>query len=88
MTARLTDFLRDELDKALARLPDDQARIAMLGKQYGAWSEHMRRFWHLHEQPFGGPHPVYGNMTPGDFIVVLGMIDGARAKIERRLEMA
>jgi hypothetical protein len=83
----LIDFLQAELDKKLANLPDDRTRIAMLAKQYGVWSQNMRRFWHNHEQPFGR-HPIYGDMTAGDFIILLGMIDGARAKIERQAVLA
>jgi hypothetical protein len=84
----IIDFLKSELDKKLASLPTDRARINMLAKQYGVWTDNMRRFWHRHEQPFGGPHPIYGDMTAGDFLLVLGLIDGAKAKIERTRETA
>jgi hypothetical protein len=82
--ATLIDYLQSELDKALARQPDDDARLVMLAKAWGSWSELQRRFWSHGEQPFGGPHPEHGEMGAGDFLIVLGMIDGARAKIERQ----
>ena len=79
----ITDFLKSELDSALARQPDDEARLVLLDRQFGHWSERQRRFWLFGEQPFGQPHPHYGEMMAGDFIIVLGMIDGARVRIER-----
>lgn len=82
MTA-LTDYLKSELDKKLASLPDDRARYRACILQHNIWSAHMRRFWSHHEQPFGGPHPEHGYMSAGDFIIVLGMIDAAKVKLER-----
>lgn len=81
--ATITDWLQLELDKKLASLPDDRARIVCLATQFGVWSLKMRRFYDLGEQPFNEPHPIYGDMGPADFIILLGMIDGARAKLER-----
>ncbi len=86
--ASLTDFLKSQLDKKLAGLPDDGARVVFLGQQFGSWTERYRRFAWTGEQPFGGPHPDFGLMSAGDFIITLGMIDGARAKIERQMEVA
>jgi hypothetical protein len=82
--AALIDYLQSELDKALARQPDDDARLVMLAKAWGSWSERYRLFCRDGEQPLGGAHPEHGEMSAADFIIVLGMIDGARAKIERR----
>jgi hypothetical protein len=79
----ITDYLKSELDKALAKQPDDDARLILLAEQFCHWSVRQRRFWLFGEQPFGTPHPHNGEMTPGDFIIVLGMIDGARVRIER-----
>lgn len=79
----LTDYFKTQLDKKLASLPDNRARVVMLAQQYGVWTENMRRFWRYHEQPWRKPHPLYGDMTAGDFLIVLGLIDGAKAKIER-----
>lgn len=84
----LTDFLKDELDRAVARQPDDAARVIFLIKQFGSWTERYRRFAWSGEQPFGQPHPVYGGMSAGDFLIVLGMIGGAKAVIEKRMEVA
>lgn len=84
----ITDFLKTELDKKLASLPTDRARINMLARQYGIWTQNMQNFWRRCEQPFGGPHPVHGDMTPGDFIIVLGMINSARHDIERQAVLA
>lgn len=86
--ATITDELKSELDKALARQPDDDARLVLLAKQFGSWQERYRRFAVFGTQPFGEPHPVHGDMTAGDFLILLGMIDGARAKIERVREVA
>jgi hypothetical protein len=47
----------------------------------------MRRFWRCGEQPFGGPHPEYGAMVAGDFLIVLGLIESARAVIKSRMEV-
>lgn len=86
MTAPLTlvDWLQSELDSVLARLPDDRARHRCLCLQTNVWTQRMRDFHTRHEQPFGGPHPEYGYMSAGDFLILLGMIDAAKTKLERQ----
>lgn len=80
----ISEFLKAELDKALDRQPDDDAKLVLLAKNYGSWCEMRRRFVLFGEQPFGGPHPHHGEMQAPDFVMVIGMIDAARARIERR----
>lgn len=81
------DWLKSQLEQSLAAKPDDRARVIHLAKEFGSWSERYRRFAVTGAQPFGEPHPVYGEMTAFDFLAVLGMIDGARAVIERRMTL-
>lgn len=88
MPSPLTDHLERALTAALARQPDDAARVIFLIKQFGSWTERYRRFAWTGAQPFGCAHPEYGSMTAGDFLIVLGMIGGAKAAIERRMENA
>lgn len=83
----ITDYLRDELDKAVAARSGHQAKLDLLAIEQGKWALRMRRFYHGGEQPFGGPHPKYGPMSAGDFIIVIGMIDSVRAVIKRRMEL-
>jgi hypothetical protein len=84
----ITDWFKAELEKKLASLADDQARYRELILQSNVWQQHYRRFYSLHEQPFGGPHPEFGYMTAGDFLILLGMIDAAKMKLERAREHA
>jgi hypothetical protein len=80
--ATLLDFLRDQLERKLASLADDRARIVLLAQQYGVWSSFADKFRAFGTQPFGGPHPEYGEMDAYDFALVLAMINGERARIE------
>jgi hypothetical protein len=84
----ITDFLKDELDKAVAARSGHQAKLDLLAIEQGNWALRFRRFARTGEQPFGGPHPDFGQMQATDFLIVLGMIDGARAVIKRRKETA
>lgn len=84
----ITDFLRTELDAVLARAADDKARIVMLAKARGFWSAARMNFLVSGEQPFGGPHPEHGDMTAADFVIVLGLIDAAKARIDGAREAA
>lgn len=84
MSASLTllDFLRAQLEQKLASLDGDRARIVVLAQQYGVWSSFSDKFRAFGTQPFGGPHPIYGEMDAFDFANVLAMINGERARIE------
>lgn len=84
--ATFTDWMKIQLEKSLAAQPDDQARIVHLAKAIGDWTARYRRYAASGDQPFGAPHPVYGEMTAFDFLAVLSIIDGARAVIERRMQ--
>lgn len=84
----ITDYLKDELDKAVAARSGHQAKLDLLAIEQGNWALRMREFWRDGTQPFGYPHPVYGPMQATDFLIVIGMIEGARAVIKRRKEMA
>jgi hypothetical protein len=81
------EWLKGQLEQSLATKPDDHARVIHLVKEWGSWSERYRRFAATGRQPFGEPHPVYGPMSATDFLIVLGMIDGARSAIERRMTL-
>lgn len=78
----ILEFLREQLARKLASLPDDRARITVLAQQYGVWTSFADKFRAFGTQPFGGPHPVYGEMDAFDFANVLAMINGERARIE------
>lgn len=78
----ILDFLRDQLAKKLESLPDDRARIVVLAQQYGVWTAYADKFRAFGTQPFGGPHPVYGEMDAFDFANVLAMLNAERVRIE------
>lgn len=85
--APLTDYLKSELDKKLASLPDDSARYRCLILQFNVWSQKYARFVaagqttdDLPDEFSFGP---YGTISAGDFLIVLGMIDAAKTKLER-----
>jgi len=83
MPASVSEYLQSELGNALAKQPDDAARLVFLAKQYGEWEMKRRQFYLRGEQPFCGPHPELGPMTATDFILVLSAIEHARSQIER-----
>lgn len=80
--ATLLDFLHDQLEQKLDSLPDDRARIAVLAQQYGIWRSFADKFRAFGTQPYGGPHPLYGEMDAFDFANVLAMINGERSRVE------
>lgn len=81
----LTEYLKSELDKSVAACSCDAERLRFLAIEQGNWALRMRSFYRDGTQPFGGPHPEYGPMVAGDFLVVLGMISGAQAVIKARM---
>lgn len=83
--ATILDFLREQLEIKLAGLADDRARIVVLAQQYGVWAAYADKFRAFGTQPYGGPHPYYGEMDAFDFANVLAMINGERVKIERAM---
>lgn len=86
--ANILEFLRDQLARKLDSLPNDRARIAVLAQQYGVWTAFADKFRAFATQPFGGPHPVYGEMDAFDFANVLAMINGERCRIEAEMVAA
>lgn len=80
--SNILEFLRGQLASKLDSLPDDRARITVLAQQYGAWASFADKFRAFGTQPFGGPHPVYGEMDAFDFANVLAMIKNEHARIE------
>lgn len=84
MPDTILDFLREQLEIKLASLPSDRARITVLAQQYGTWSAYADKFRAFGTQPFGGPHPYYGEMDAFDFANVLAMINAARVQIEQQ----
>lgn len=84
-TSDITEYLKLELDRAVAAKSSDPERLRFLAIEQGNWALRMRRFWRCGEQPFGGPHPEYGAMVAGDFLIVLGLIESARAVIKSRM---
>jgi len=81
--ANILEWLTGHLDLKLESLPDDRARVVVLAQQYGVWTSFYDRFTAFGHQPFGGPHPEYGEMTAWDFSNVLALIDQRRRAIER-----
>lgn len=80
--SNILEFLRGQLARKLDSLPDDRTRITVLAQQYGVWTVFADKFRAFGTQPFGGPHPIYGEMDAFDFANVLAMIRGERARIE------
>jgi hypothetical protein len=80
--SNILEFLRGQLASKLDSLPNDRARIAVLAQQYGVWTSFSDKFRAFGTQPFGGPHPIYGEMDAFDFANVLAMINSERARIE------
>lgn len=78
-----TDWMAAELDKSLASLPSDQARYRHLILQENVWTGFYDAYATLGRQPFGKPHPRYGDMMATDFVIILGMIAGKRAALEQ-----
>jgi hypothetical protein len=76
----ITDWLEQELQKALARQPDDHHRYRLLTQQWNVWAERRRQFA---EDGKLFTHPHYGSMQLIDYLIVLCMIDGAKSKLER-----
>lgn len=81
-------WLAAELDKRLEREPTDRAREVFLAKTYGFWSAAFADWQCRGVQPFGGPHPIYGEMDAFDFRLTLTMIDAARSKLARKAVLA
>lgn len=81
----ITAWLEQQLDRKLESLPDDRARVVVLAQQYGVWTMFYRSFAAHGTQPFGGPHPEYGEMNAFDFANVLAAIDLRKNQIERNM---
>ena len=79
----ILEWLATQLDLKLESLPNDRARVVVLAQQYGVWTGFYDRFTAFGHQPFGGPHPEYGEMIAIDFANVLALIDQRRHAIER-----
>jgi hypothetical protein len=87
MSAALTDYLQRELTRKLANLPTDNERYRCLILQSNVWQAKYRRFFAASclagDLPAEFSFGPYGWITAGDFLIVLGMIDAARTKMER-----
>ena len=81
----ISDFLARELDRKVAAMSSDSARRHFLAEQLGSWAERYRVFARTGAQPFGGPHPQYGEMQAPDFVVVIGAIQSALAIVKARI---
>lgn len=86
----LTDYLKSEFEKKLAGIATDQEKYRFLILQWNVWSQKYGRF--IAAGLLGGDLPdefkfgPYGTISAGDFLIVLGMIDGAKVKLERQRE--
>lgn len=78
----ITGWLEQELQKTLARQPDDYHRYRLLTQQWNVWAERRRRFVET-SGDVNFSHPHYGSMQLIDYLTVLCMIDGAKSKLER-----
>lgn len=83
-----TDWMAAELAKKLDSLPSDQARYRHLILQQNVWTDFYDAYVAFGRQPFGKPHPRYGDMTAADFVIVLGIIAGRRTALEQHREAA
>jgi hypothetical protein len=79
----LIDWLCAELDKKLESLPSDQARHRTLILQGNVWRDKYAAFAARGVQPFGEPHPTYGEMTAYDFALLLCAIDERKNRLVR-----
>lgn len=83
----LADYLKSEFDKKLASVEGDQEKYRFLILQWNVWQQKYGRFITAGCMPGDlpaefsfGPH---GIISAGDFLMVLGMIDAAKTKLER-----
>lgn len=76
-------WLESELDKKLASLPNDGERVRQLDRQMHVWENFFHSFIECGHQPFGGPHPQYGEMDAFDFRLLLCAITERKARLER-----
>lgn len=81
--ATIADWLKSELDKKLASIPDDQAQYRYLILCGNAWRLKYEAFACFGTQPFNSSHPVYGDMDAFDFTLLLADIELRKAQMER-----
>lgn len=85
----LTDYLKSEFDKKVASIPDDNERYRFCILQWNVWSQRYGRFIAFSVMKLGLAAPAefnfgsYGMISATDFLIVLGMIDAAKVKLER-----
>jgi hypothetical protein len=83
----LTDYLKSEFDKKLASIEGDKERYRFLLLQWNVWQQKYGRFIAAGCLPGDLPAEFsfgpYGTISAGDFLIVLGMIDAAKTKLER-----
>lgn len=77
----LVQHLSAELDGWLAGLPSDQARYRELILQGNVWHRRYAEYQTEGRQPFGGPHPFYGEMDMFDFALLLADIEGRKLNL-------
>lgn len=78
----ITRWLESEIDKKLASLPEDE-RVRHLDRQMHVWENFFHSFIECGHQPFGGPHPQYGEMDAFDFRLLLCAITERKTKLEK-----
>lgn len=81
--ARIANWLESELDKKLTSLPDDGSRYRLLIQQRCVWERFFHSFAECGHQPFGGPHPEYGEMDAFDFSLVMASIQVRIGRLEK-----
>lgn len=80
--ATITTWLESELDKKLASLPDGE-RVRHLDRQMHVWENFFHSFIECGHQPFGSPHPEYGEMDAFDFRLLLCAITERKTRLEK-----
>lgn len=84
----ISEFLCDELDRKVNAMSHDGARITFLALQSNSWAERYRGFCRTGKQPFGGPHPEYGEMLAADFVIIISHISALQGQIKARMREA
>lgn len=79
----IVSWLESELDKKIASMPDDGSRVQLLKTQMHVWENFFHSFAECGHQPFGAPHPVYGEMDAFDFRLLLCAITERKTRLER-----
>ncbi|TAL43870.1 MAG: hypothetical protein EPN91_05810 [Salinibacterium sp.] len=84
----ISEFLTRELDRKVNAMSSHAARLTFLALQGGSWAERYRTFCRTGAQPFGGPHPEYGEMAAADFVILISHISALQGQVKARMKEA